>query len=124
VIVLSYNFDNDSIISSIDKSNNYNHSPIKLFSESEMFSFFSDNVKYPKGAFENNFSGIVVIAIKIDTLGNPIDYYVFKSVQESIDAEALRVVRLFASNMKWIAGTKDGQKVESTDSIPIRFTLE
>jgi len=89
-----------------------------------MFSFFSDNVKYPRVAFENNYSGMVVVAIKIDTLGNPIDYYVFKSIQESIDAEALRVVKLFASNMKWIAGTKDGHKIESTDSIPIRFSLQ
>lgn len=76
-------------------------------------------VRYPVEAFRNGIRGRVIVTITVDQEGHVKKYDITKSVDKSLDAEAIRVLQLFED--KWFPSILKGQPYESTISIPITF---
>lgn len=112
-------------------------SEIPLFAKDpkKMYRFFAMNVRYTKAAVENNMQGIAYVSITVLRDGTVTDIKISKSLCssktnlddnkriacESLDNEALRIVRLFP---KWIPGKINGIPVNTNNiEIPINFIL-
>src|SRR5688500_4110969 len=78
--------------------------------------FIQMNLKYPREAYENRIEGRVVIAFVVDEKGFVSDVEIVKSAHPLLDAESLRVARLFK---QWIPGTVNGEPVKARYSMPI-----
>ena len=79
-----------------------------------------ENLKYPDGARKNKIQGNVYLSFAVEINGNLSDFKIVKSVDEELDAEALRVIKL---SPKWTPAMKKGKPVRSFYSIPISFQL-
>jgi TonB family protein len=80
--------------------------------------FLHDNLKYPEQLRESRAGGTVVIMFIIDKDGNVVDPVVLKGVNESINQEALRVVKTMPA---WKPGTAGGSPVNKQFVLPIDF---
>ena len=83
--------------------------------------FLKDNIKYPVDAEENGIEGRVILSVMIGKDGSVSNVHVVKSVDPTLDKEALRVVRLMP---KWIPGKKNGRATQERYTIPFIFHLE
>jgi protein TonB len=82
---------------------------------------FIDNVKrYPVGAEELCAQGRVIVRVVVEKDGSLRNIKVVKSVDPSLDKEAIRVVEQMP---KWIPGKQDGKPVRVKYFIPISFRL-
>jgi protein TonB len=70
--------------------------------------YLSSNIKYPVVAEENGVQGRVVCTFVVEKDGSITDVRVVKSVDPSLDKEAMRVVK---SMPKWIPGKQNGSAV-------------
>jgi len=82
--------------------------------------FLSSNMKYPKTARENKLEGTVYVKLVVEKDGKVTDINLAKGVEPSMDAEALRVVRLMPA---WNPGLVKGQAVRTAMVLPIKFKL-
>lgn len=82
--------------------------------------WLKDNLKYPVIAQENGVSGKVYVEFVVETNGSITDVKVVRSVDPSLDKEAVRVVK---SMPKWKPGKIDGIPVRVAYIIPINFGL-
>lgn len=88
--------------------------------EAELYKYILSQLEYPQEARVNKESGEVLVAFSVGMDGYISGVRVVRSVCESLDAEAVRVV----SNMPpWIPGKKNGRPVRAEMSIPIKFSL-
>ena len=78
-------------------------------------------LKYPQSAMVNGIQGTVMVQFVIDKDGSVTDVKVVKSVDEELDAEALKVIQ---ASPKWKAGKLGGQKVRASITLPVEFRLE
>ena len=85
-----------------------------------MVDFLSKNVNYPEHAAKNNIEGRVVLQFVVEKTGEIGEIKVARSVDEELDAEAIRVVR---SMPNFIPGRKDGKDVAVWYALPIVFKL-
>ena len=76
---------------------------------------------YPPIAKENGIQGIVVISCVVDGAGNTTELVLEKGVSKEINAEALRLVKMFGKI--WIPGQLNGKPVKVKFSIPLKFRL-
>ena len=88
--------------------------------ESKMIQFIAKHVKYPPIAKENNITGRVYISFVVDKTGLVTQVKVVRSIDQYLDAEALRVVKLMP---RFKAGRQRGKPVNVRYNIPINFTL-
>lgn len=79
-----------------------------------------ENLKYPLSARNNKIQGKVYISFAVDVDGSLSDFKVVQSVDEELDTEALRVIKL---SPKWIPAMKKGKPVKCFYSLPISFQL-
>ncbi len=86
----------------------------------EMAKWIQKKVKYPTEAAEMGEQGIVYVEFVVNTDGSIANVEVRKGVSESLDNEALRVVKMMP---KWIPGVQDGKKVRVSFTLPISFKL-
>ena len=86
----------------------------------EFMKYMTANVKYPKAAVLAKKQGRVIVTFVIDKDGNVTEPKVLRSVDEALDAEALRVI---SSSPKWIPGTQDGKPVNVKYTVPVSFQL-
>lgn len=86
----------------------------------EMMKWLSDNVVYPKEAVDKNIQGRVMIRFIVEKNGSISSTKVVHSVNELLDAEALRVVNAMP---KWEPGTKNNKAVRVRFTLPIQFRL-
>lgn len=86
-----------------------------------MMKFVSENVKYPAEAQAEGISGRVVVSFVVKKNGKIADVRVSRSVDPSLDAEAIRVVNLMP---KWKPGRSGGKKVDVMYHIPVMFKLQ
>ncbi|MGM9713724.1 MAG: TonB family protein [Prevotella sp.] len=86
-----------------------------------LMEFLRDNVKYPKGAFERNVQGSVIVSFVIDRDGSVTDVHALKPLDEELDAEAVRVI---SSMPKWTPGTVKGEPVRVKYFVPVAFRLK
>lgn len=82
--------------------------------------YLNRNLEYPQRALKNNMQGEVSIAFEIDTTGNIPDCFVFRSVEFSLDEEALRIIR---KSPRWEPAFQEGQLKKSFKRQPIIFRL-
>ena len=86
----------------------------------EMMKFLSMNVKYPAEASSKGIEGRVLVKFVIEKDGSITEARVVKSVNELLDAEALRVINLMP---KWKPGMQNGKPVRVFFTLPVTFRL-
>ena len=83
--------------------------------------FLVRNIKYPLLAQENGIQGRVVCQFVVNSDGCIVDISVVRGVEESLDKEAIRVIK---SMPKWTPGRQGGKSVRVKYTLPIRFKLQ
>jgi len=86
----------------------------------EMFKFLRENVEYPVEAQLQGIQGRVVCQFIVNSDGSISDIKVLISERSMFDSEAIRVIRAMP---KWTPGKVNGEAVNTTLTIPVRFTL-
>ena len=69
-----------------------------------LMTFLTQNIKYPVKAQENGVQGRVIVSFVVETDGSITDVKVARSVDPSLDREAMRIVKAMP---KWTPGKKD-----------------
>ena len=85
-----------------------------------LMQFLRQEVKYPKEAEEKGLQGRVVVRYIIEKDGSISEVEIVKSVNEYLDAEAIRVVNAMP---KWKPGKQNGEPVRVKFTIPVTFRL-
>ena len=85
-----------------------------------MMNYIAENVKYPEDAKDKNQSGRVMISFVVEKDGRVNDVKVLRGVCESIDNEAVRVVKAMPN---WKPGKQAGKPVRVSYCLPISFKL-
>jgi protein TonB len=88
---------------------------------SALMQYLSSNIKYPVVAEENGVQGRVVCTFVVEKDGSITDVRVVKSVDPSLDKEAVRVVK---GMPKWIPGKQNGSAVRVKYTVPVTFRLQ
>lgn len=82
--------------------------------------YLNQNIRYPAEAQENCVQGRVVVSFVVGKDGHISDVTVLRSVDPSLDKEAIRVVR----NMpRWTPGKQGGEPVKVRYNVPVSFRL-
>jgi TonB family protein len=83
--------------------------------------YIDKELKYPKEAKEDLREGVVTVEFSIGREGNIAKVRILKADKDYFNIEAIRLVSSFP---KWFPGKKDGQLVEVTLSLPIKFRIK
>ena len=86
-----------------------------------LMQYLSKNIKYPPFAEENNIQGRVICSFVVERDGSVSDIRIKRSVDPSLDKEAMRVV---SAMPKWIPGRQNGQMVRVKYTLPVTFRLQ
>lgn len=82
--------------------------------------YLNQNIRYPAEAQENCVQGRVVVSFVVGKDGHISNVTVLRSVEPSLDKEAIRVVR----NMpRWSPGKQGGEPVRVRYNVPVSFRL-
>ena len=82
--------------------------------------YLSRNFTYPAAAKSKGIQGTVMVSFTIGTDGRIHDEFLTKSVEFTLDDEALRLIK---QSPKWIPATQNGRKVRSFKRQPVQFKL-
>ena len=88
---------------------------------SALMQYLSKHIKYPVVAEENGIQGRVIVTFVVEKNGSITDVQVVKSVDPSLDKEAVRVVK---SMPNWIPGKQNGSAVRVKYTLPVTFRLQ
>ena len=88
---------------------------------SALMQYLNKHIKYPVVAEENGIQGRVIVTFVVEKNGSITDVQVVKSVDPSLDKEAVRVVK---SMPNWIPGKQNGQSVNVKYTVPVMFKLQ
>lgn len=88
--------------------------------EAALLKYLNTSVKYPKIATENGIQGKVYVGFVVDRNGGISNVRIARGVDESIDKEAMRVVKAMP---KWMPGKQNGEPVRVSFTLPINFVL-
>ena len=86
-----------------------------------LMAYLQKSIKYPPVAEENGIQGRVICTFVVERDGSVTDVRVAKSVDPSLDKEAVRVV---SAMPKWIPGKQNGQSVRVKYTLPVTFRLQ
>ena len=89
--------------------------------EAALRRWLSDNIRYPVIAQENGIQGRVVVQFVVNTDGSIVDIQVVRSVDPSLEREAVRLVQAMP---RWKPGEQRGKKVRVRFTLPINFRLQ
>ena len=85
-----------------------------------LLEYLRKNIKYPAICRENNIQGRVIVSFVVNKDGAIVEPEVVKSVNPSLDKEAVRVI----SNMPpWKPGKQRGKPVRVKYTVPVNFRL-
>lgn len=87
---------------------------------SALASYIASSLKYPPVAYENGVQGRVVVTFVVEKDGSVSNAQIARSIDPSLDKEALRVVR---SMPKWNPGKQSGIVVRVKYNVPVVFRL-
>ena len=128
VPVIQFNTSSASVVNTIPNKADDNkvydvveHMPQFLGGPSAMMKYLADNIKYPVKAEEKKIQGRVVCTFVVERNGSITDVRVVKSVDPSLDKEAVRVVK---SMPKWIPGRANGKPVHVKYTVPVTFRIQ
>jgi TonB family protein len=85
-----------------------------------MYTFLSDNIRYPEAAAKANVQGKVTVAFVVGADGAVRNVKVMEGLGYGTDEEALRVVKAMPN---WQPGSQDGKNVAVKYFLPISFQL-
>ena len=88
--------------------------------EKALMEFIVRNMRYPEAAKYKNEQGRVIVRYIVDENGDVKDAAVLKGVSPSLDAEALRVVKLMP---KWKPAISEGEPVRFLYTLPLVFRM-
>ena len=86
-----------------------------------LMQYLSSHIKYPAIAEENGIQGRVICTFVVERDGSITDVRIAKSVDPSLDKEAMRVV---SKMPKWIPGKQNGSAVRVKYTLPVTFRLQ
>lgn len=86
-----------------------------------LMNYLNSNIHYPVVAQENGVQGRVVISFVVEKDGSITDVKVAKSVDPSLDKEAVRVIK---GMPKWTPGKQNGSAVRVKYNFPVIFRLQ
>lgn len=86
-----------------------------------MMTFFNDNIKYPAECAKDGIEGRVICRLTIDSKGNVTDAVVVRGAHKALDAEAVRVAKLFP---RFTPGYKNDKPVACHYMVPMTFRLK
>ncbi len=89
--------------------------------DGKMMEWLSRNVKYPAVAEENGVQGRVIVRFVVGKDGSISNAHVIRSVDPSLDKEALRVVKAMP---KWVPSKISGEAVSVWMKLPVTFNLQ
>lgn len=89
--------------------------------QAAMMEYLMTQVQYPANAYKNNIQGRVVVQFVIDENGQVGEVKVARSVDEELDAEAVRVVK---DMPKFEPGRINGKAVSVWYTLPIIFKIQ
>jgi protein TonB len=89
--------------------------------DSSWSEFLSKNLIYPERARSKKIEGTVNIFFSITEEGDVKNVYIKKSVEYSLDQEALKIIK---DSGKWFPHMKDGIKVRTAKTVAIPFKLD
>lgn len=89
--------------------------------DAALMQYLSQNIHYPAVAAENGVQGRVVVGFVVERDGSITDVNVLRSVDPSLDKEAVRVVK---SMPKWNPGKQNGSAVRVKYQVPVSFRLQ
>lgn len=78
------------------------------------------HLRYPRIAKENGVQGRVITQFTVDDEGRMTNVRVLRGVDESLDQEAIRVIRM---SPRWEPAMQDGKPVSVTFTFPVIFSL-
>ena len=85
-----------------------------------LLDYLRKNIKYPQICRENNIQGRVLVSFVVNKDGAIVDPQVVKSVNPSLDKEALRVI---SGMPNWKPGSQRGKPVRVKYTVPVNFRL-
>ena len=86
-----------------------------------LMQYLSSHIKYPVVAEENGIQGRVICTFVVEKDGSITDARVARSVDPSLDKEAVRVIN---SMPRWIPGKQNGSAVRVKYTLPVTFKLQ
>jgi TonB family protein len=86
-----------------------------------MFKFITEHIVYPESAKDNGIEGKVYAQFVVQSNGKITNINVLRGIDPSLDAEAVRVIKLFPA---WKPGKQNGKPVNVYYTVPIKFELE
>jgi len=87
----------------------------------ELMNFINKNIKYPASAHENGVQGRVIVQYIVTKEGDIVEPKVIRGVDPTLDAEALRVIKMMP---KWKPGKQRGKAVNVKFTVPVTFKLQ
>ena len=88
--------------------------------EVALMKYLQSEIKYPMNAAKNNIQGRVIVQFVIDKNGEIGEVKVLRSVDEEVDAEAVRVIK---SLPKFNPGRQNGEAVSVWYTLPVSFKI-
>ncbi|MBQ7192681.1 MAG: TonB family protein [Paludibacteraceae bacterium] len=86
-----------------------------------LMKYLGESIKYPLIAQENGIQGRVICQFVVNKDGSIVDVEVVRSVDPSLDKEAIRVVKAMP---KWKPGQQRGKAVRVKYTLPVSFRLQ
>lgn len=119
--LVNWNPNEESVYNEVNEIDKVDEKPSFPGGESAMKSYLNSNVKYPDVAQENSVQGRVIVESIIEKDGSMSDVKVIRSVDPSLDREALRVVKAMP---KWTPAKLKGIPVRTKCTTPVVFRLQ
>lgn len=119
--LVNWNPNEESVYNEVNEIDKVDEKPSFPGGESAMKSYLNSNVKYPDVVQENGVQGRVIVESIIEKDGSMSDVKVIRSVDPSLDREALRVVKAMP---KWTPAKLKGIPVRTKCTTPVVFRLQ
>lgn len=94
--------------------------PVFAEGQESLKHFIQQNRKYPTKAFSKGVEGVVKIKFLINESGKVLEAKLDKSIEASLDKEAIRLVELMP---RWTPAKLDGVPIDYIYTIPIEFKI-
>lgn len=119
--LVNWNPNEESVYNEVNEIDKVDEKPSFPGGESAMKSYLNSTVKYPDVAQENGVQGRVIVESIIEKDGSMSDVKVVRSVDPTLDREALRVVKAMP---KWTPAKLKGIPVRTKCTTPVVFRLQ
>ena len=86
-----------------------------------LFTFFSENLKYPSEAKQSGIEGKVFLRFEISKTGAVQNIETIRGIGYGCDEEAVRIMK---NSIDWNPGTVDGTPVRTSMVLPITFKID